>query len=261
MIESIEEFWNEFTSFSYSKYLFGSECLFRGVSDKDFQLIPSIGRNTKEGTNGDIDYAERTLIQEFKRLSAPVLDSINTPKSDFEWLFLAQHYGVPTRLLDWSTNPLVALYFAVEKDDEVDGAIYYLKYSATDQYDLFDFKTANYTEEHKKAPASDFAIQANQGNVIFVRPKYTDQRYLNQRSVFSSQKDPYTPIEVDDINIMHFKGEWKADLRARLKAMGVSSSFIYPGLDGIGKEVKAFVYDPITKKKLNMASFTCRVDL
>ena len=50
-----------------------------------------------------------------------------SPRNDWEWLALAQHYGLPTRLLDWSRNPLVAAFFAVKEESETDSAIYILE--------------------------------------------------------------------------------------------------------------------------------------
>ncbi|MBW8182913.1 FRG domain-containing protein [Shewanella nanhaiensis] len=141
------------------------------------------------------------MMVEFKRLSVPVIPSSEIPTCEFEWLFLAQHYSLPTRLLDWSTNPLVALYFAVEKDDATDGGIYAVPERVSDQYQLFDHTTANYNEEHNKSPSSLFAIQPRQGDVIFVRPKYSDQRYLNQRSVFSC---PVIRMESFNLKIVNF---------------------------------------------------------
>lgn len=261
MDNSLEKFWQEYTSFAYKDKSGGPEFIFRGVSDKNHKLVPSLGRDTEDNTGGNISTVEYDLINEFKRLSAPVLSEENTPKTEFDWLFLSQHYGLPTRLLDWSTNPLVALYFAVEKDDGIDGGVYAVKHAVTDQYNIFDYKTANYTKEENKELSSIFAIQPHQGEVIFVRPKYSDQRYLNQRSVFSCPANPFKPLELDSIQFLELKGEWKAELRRRLRTMGISTSHIYPGLSGIASEIKSFVHDPIKSGKMKVITIEAKIDL
>ncbi len=259
MNEELEKFWKDFNSLITNSHSGGGEPLFRGVSNKDHKLIPSIGRGTEANTGGNISFVERDMMDEFKRLSVPVIASSEIPTCEFEWLFLAQHYGLPTRLLDWSTNPLVALYFAVEKDDITDGAVYAVQHPASDQYQLFDHSTADYNKEHKKNKSSLFAILPKQGEYIFVRPKYSDQRYLNQRSVFSCPSNPYIPLELENSSFLTFKGEWKPELRNRLKRLGISTSFIYPGLSGIATEVKSFKYDPIQSGSLKVIS--CAVTL
>lgn len=259
MVDSLDEFWNSYISYAFKKSNDGRELLFRGVSDKSYQLIPSIGRDTEKNTNGDIETVEFDLLEEFKRLSAPILSIGETPKSDFDWLFLAQHYGLPTRLLDWTTNPLVALYFAVEKDDHIDAGVYALRHMVTDQYHLFDYKTADYTLSKKREPSSVLAIQPNQRKVIFVRPKYLDQRYRNQCSVFSCPCNPFKHLEGELIEFIPLKGDWKLELRKRLKTMGISTSFIYPGLAGIALEIKSFLHEPISSGRMQV--FTCRAEI
>ncbi|MDF3196590.1 FRG domain-containing protein [Pseudomonas sp. 1928-m] len=259
MHHDLEEFWKDFLSASFNSSGGGPELIFRGVTDKNHTLTPSIGRHPRENTGNDISALEDDFIAEFKRLSIPELEAI--PNNELEWLFLAQHYGLPTRLLDWSTNPLVALFFAAEKEDDKDGAIYMVSRMVTDQYELFDFRTADYTAERRKEPAGIFAIQPTQGEVIFVRPKYKDRRYQNQKSVFSCPRDPYTPLQLDGMRCIEFDKNLKPRLRERLKKMGVSTSFIYPGLGGIASEVKSLKYDPVQSGRTKIITMRCEIKI
>ncbi|WP_415879025.1 FRG domain-containing protein [Methylomonas sp. TEB] len=254
--QTLEHFWQEFFALPHISPG-GPDSIFRGVTDLNHQLIPSIGRNTKENTYGDIETLEEDILNEFKRLTVPLLK--NPPKSEFEWLFLAQHYGLPTRLLDWSSNPLVALFFATERNDNKDGCIYYLKHAVTDQYDLFDYKTVTYTKEQAATPVGIFSIQPHQGNFIFVRPRYTDERYINQKSVFSCPKDPFNPLNISDIKTITIKSFWKPEIRCRLRMLGISTSFIYPGLAGIAAEIKSHQFNPVANG--HMQIMTLRAEL
>src|ERR1700722_6840868 len=84
------------------------DVLYRGVTDAAYELIPKIGRD-KVLDSESVLQCEQAVFAEFKRAASPFLTP--QPQNDLEWLFLCQHHGLPTRLLDWTTNPLVALYF------------------------------------------------------------------------------------------------------------------------------------------------------
>lgn len=90
---------------------------YRGQSDVRWQLVPKLLRN-------GMAPSETFLINRFKQNATLLLS--RTPRTDFEWLFLMQHYSMSTRLLDWSDSPLVALYFAVSQNENQDGALWML---------------------------------------------------------------------------------------------------------------------------------------
>ena len=97
---------------------------FRGSTNKDYDLVPSLGRPPYQ-----LDQ-EKALINVFKQNAVQFVEQ--RPPSEWEWLFLARHHSVPTRLLDWTESPLIGLYFAVHSiddskgDDSKDGVVWLL---------------------------------------------------------------------------------------------------------------------------------------
>ncbi|MDD5703339.1 MAG: FRG domain-containing protein [Dehalococcoidales bacterium] len=116
------------------------EVIFRGVQSKDYVLKPNIGRvHIAPGQSRRT--VEKEIFELFKKRALPFISFM--PRNDWDWLALAQHHGLPTRLLDWTRNPLVALYFAVESESTGDSAIYAIKglklLSTSDNHDPFNF--------------------------------------------------------------------------------------------------------------------------
>jgi hypothetical protein len=92
---------------------------FRGQPKKDWKLIPSLGRGRRP-----VLQTEDYLIKRFRQNATLLVG--NTVQSEWDWLLVMQHHGVSTRLLDWTENPIVALYFAVIEKPSTDGALWML---------------------------------------------------------------------------------------------------------------------------------------
>ena len=99
-------------------------CWFRGHSNSEYMLIPSVFRPSEGTTNNSSYYNEKKLLDEFIRCH-PEAKEKHT--DTIELLTYAQHYGLPTRLLDWSENLLVAVYFACCANLDADGEVFIFK--------------------------------------------------------------------------------------------------------------------------------------
>ena len=160
-----------------------NEWIFRGqakywknnqLNKIEYPLCPKAGRReyfVKPNENFDLSDLGR-----FRRwYHQAVAFSEQLPKNEFECLALAQHYGLATRFLDWTANPLVALFFAIEKSLKDDGAVFFYRPART------------FNSEKKKLK--------NCSSVVRYNPRPIDQRILAQDGIFTLHPKPENPLE------------------------------------------------------------------
>lgn len=150
---------------------------FRGQKSKEYELIPSIGRDRKTPCHISILNQERNLIEMAKYKMPHIFRSDLLP---IDLLSLLQHYGIPTRLLDVTLNPLVALYFASLDDDE-DGEVFVFTYN--------DSSRVNYPVINAIAESYKFAIGTNENLSSFFRHAIEQPYFLEQRCSLIDQND------------------------------------------------------------------------
>ncbi|TBF35274.1 FRG domain-containing protein [Rhizobium leguminosarum] len=188
--------------------------IFRGQRDVKWSLLPSVGRPEKTGRLG---YRQEDELKYFKEFQAEVLRFFPEIVNPLEQLALAQHYGLPTRLLDWTTNPLVAAWFACEKDDDgIDGRIH----------------MARVASDQVKLDATLDPFNENYAEVILVRVPPRVARITAQQGLFSVHRNPETPWAlkrnsakvVADYETLDIPAAEKPYFRQMLRILGVDQA-------------------------------------
>lgn len=219
---------------------------FRGQTDKSWHLIPRIYRSGGDGR------FERELIRDFRLQSSRFLG--NVPTEELERLFIMQHYGVPTRLLDWTESHLCALYFAVlDYSNQSDACVWVL-----DAWSLnlavLDQQTIPTVEHPALRPyelRSDPKVverYVNANYPLAVRPSRDTPRIIAQRGCFTvhgCRTDGLDNI-IEELRVegksvriakIEIEGTSKLALLKQLHLCGFSHSVLFPEMEALSKEI------------------------
>ena len=231
-----------------------SRYAFRGVSCASYSLDNSLRR-----MKGEFAKVEPHLLRQFKKYGRNYIR--DGSDDDWYWLCVAQHYGLPTRLLDWSYSPQIALHFAtcnVDRYDQ-DGAIW----------------KVNYKELHKRTPHAirklmsetdiwiltidmlarafptieDLEIEGKKREfVLFFEPPSIDSRLYNQFAYFSVPSSPgllldqWLLSQPDVWQKVIIPKELKWEIRDKLDQSNISERVLLPGLDGLARWLKRYYH-------------------
>ncbi|SFP93413.1 FRG domain-containing protein [Sphingomonas rubra] len=209
-----------------------SAWVFRGMGDVAFLLVPSIGRIPKYTLA-----RERSVLAGFRR--AVPLHHQDSGFREWEYLALAQHHGVPTRLLDWSTNPLVAAYFAAVSPAgavsiDLNGAN--VK-AVPDRTAIACRIVATRVRQAQMLDIEQHVDPFNQDEVRFLQPRAISSRIGSQAGLFSLHPKPDqswdTPLQKEE-HLFDVAGEFRDFFLRRLFYLGIDPLHIMGGLDGLG---------------------------
>jgi hypothetical protein len=223
-IESVAEWISLLQTFEQQHI---AQWFYRGHSDSRFQLTPSLFRLNAENSAATPDEVEEYVMNIFKAEAKPHLQF--EPADDLEWLALAQHHGLPTRLLDWSVNPLVALFFAAEAQNGLDAEVWCLGFPSTNNC------------QPKSTHLARRLTLAKCGFIHF--PKHISPRMTNQTGCFTVHTSN-VPLDQDknyenflDFTRVQIKASAKSQIINELYNLGIHRGFIYPGLDGLASRI------------------------
>lgn len=234
-----------------SRYKLGTG--YRGVSKTIYDLIPSAGRPTKYTERNEVLRRERNMFYHFKQHAYLHCGKMTS----MEAAVMGQHYGLPTRLLDWTLSPLIALYFAVKDNFGDDSKVYITDitgsasfFSIDDiDYNIMFFDFTRNSDEYKDFLKSKHYIEKdpnsleNYQNYIgekFINPKpllpnATTSRIASQGSFFTLHYNPYNPMRTSLVDLITIKKENKEEILNHLGILGVHAYSICPDLEGLAQ--------------------------
>ncbi len=227
---------------------FRSNFVFRGAPSTSHGLETSL-------QTGGFEAHEKRLLSSFRKYA---VDRAVYGDWVWNWLSIAKHHGLPTRLLDWTYSPYVAMHFATQSltDFDKDGAIWCVDYRSTNELlpkplrKLLEGDDANiFTAEMLNRVATtlqEFDGLAKDDFVLFFEPPSLDERIVNQFALFSLPSS--ASMKLEDLLRRREAGyrrivipaALKWEVRDKLDQANVTERVLFPGLDGLSQWLKRY---------------------
>lgn len=213
--------------------------LSRGQANVNNSLLPGALRLD---SNKKLKYTRQSVsyfLNEFKVNSHNYMDNPWNIKNDYEWMIYAQHYGIPTRLLDFTYSHIIALMFSVEnafeEDEEIDGVVWFLNPLKLNNKNCFRSQMVSLSEN------VNVRLDDCDGPIA-VQGRKLNERVNAQNGVFVYFQDRSEPLEksIIDKDILRkvvIRGGYKKDILVSLYSMGIGMTQIYPELSSVAKDI------------------------
>lgn len=211
--------------------------LSRGQS-ADYPLLPSALRLDKSDKRKYTNRVLRNFLEQFKINAYQHMANPWDIKNEIEWMLYAQHYGIPTRLMDFTTSHIVSLLFAVENsfqdESEKDAVVYFLDPAKLNMKTKEQSKIINISEDPN--------IKDNDHDGPFViQGRKLNSRINAQKGLFVLFQDSDKPLneilDNDSLKKITICGEEKKNILSSLYSMGISFTHIYPELESVAKDI------------------------
>jgi hypothetical protein len=242
-------------SWSAELQRFRSPYAFRGLSTATHDLSTSLVRLASG--HADIRKLELALVRNFRKYAHDQTES--GVDSMWHWLALGQHHGLPTRLVDWTYSPFVALHFATERAHVAgDGIVWCVNFVEANKR-LPRRLRLILEEEHSQTFTIDmlgelgslraFDALSRRPFVIFLEPPSLDSRILNQFALFSMMPSPQARLDEwlsgqpELCRRVVVPAELKLEVRDKLDQANINERTLFPGLDGLSRWLARY-YQP-----------------
>ena len=229
-----------------------TQLVYRGLTSSRRTLETSLSRLTEHP-----EHVEHHLVRNFRKYAHR---DHTSDDSVWNWLALGQHHGLPTRLLDWTFSPLVALHFATHAAYDEDGVVWCVDFRRVHEHlpkvlrkALEDEGADVFTTELLAADVptlADFDELAGEDPfALFVEPPSLDDRIVTQAAVFSVVGGSWRGLDVwlerhpGLARRVVVPAEVKWEVRDRLDQANVTERVLFPGLDGLAKWLSRY-YGP-----------------
>lgn len=227
---------------------------YRGHNDVCHSLRTTLAR-----LGNDHREKETHLLRNFRKYA--LHDVAPADASVWTWLALAQHHGLPTRLLDWTHSPYVALHFATDDVDQfgADAVVWCVDYEKTNQQLPRRLKvllrregSSLFTAEMLQQAAGsleEFDRRARREFVLFWEPPSLDDRIVNQYALFSLISRPQMRLDhwlarhPDCLRRIIIPSRLKWEVRDKLDQANINERVLFPGLDGLSRWLKRYYSD------------------